>query len=264
MRIKLNIILLLISPYFCQSMYSQLSFPKDTDDRKIVSTLFEGNWSEKDSTCQWTPNLSERIQFGSEPTDTLHTKIDTVFNYKEDNLKKIILTSTYARNFDCHACQPSLGMIELSLNEETNTYQISQISKFITKYGTWGEAPKKRGLLQLGEDIYCVTITEYSSGMGREVGITSLFKESKKIFSFCSFDSNNDAVEFDNQKYKYSSTILFEKKSNTVKITKKGKEPNNLGKIIKVNSISTYEYDGEFLTKKSTKDILSKKIKLQE
>jgi len=240
-------------------MYSQISFPKDTDDRKIVSTLFEGNWSEKDSTCQWIPNISERIQFGSEPKDTLHTKIDTVFNYKEDSLKKIILTSTYARDSDCHACQPSLGMIELNLNEETNAYQIIQISKFITKYGTWGEAPKKRGLLQLGKDIYCVKITEYSSGMGREVGFTSLYKDGKKIFSFCSFDSNNDAVEFDNQKYKYSSTIFFDKKSNTIKITKMGNESNDLGKNVKVNSISTYEYDGEFLIKKSTKNVLTKK-----
>lgn len=258
MRIKLNIILLLLSQYLCQSMYSQLSFPKDTDDKKIVSTLFEGNWTEKDSTCQWIPNLSESIQFGSEPKDTLRTKIDTIFNYKEDSLKKIILTSTYARNSNCHACQPSLGIIELSFNEETNTYQISQITKFITKYGTWGETPKKRGLLQLGENIYCVKITEYSGGMGREVGVTSLFKDGKKIFSFYSYDTNNDAEEFDYQKYKYSSTIHFDKKSNTIKITKKGKELNDLGKIVKVDSILTYEYDGEFLIKKSTKDILSK------
>ena len=259
MRIKLNIILLLLSQYLCQSMYSQLSFPKDSDDRKIVSTLFEGNWSEKDSTCQWIPNLSESIQFGSEFKDTLRTKIDTVFNYKEYGLKKIILTSTYVKHFNCHACQPSLGIIELNLNEETNSYEISQISKFISKYGTWGEAPKKRGLLQLGEDIYCIKITEYSNAMGTKYGLTSLFRDGKKIFSFDSFRSNINSVEFKNQEYKYSSTILFDKKSNTIKITKTGKESNDLGKIVKVNSISTYEYDGEFLTKKSTKDILSKK-----
>jgi hypothetical protein len=88
MRIKLNIILLLLSQYFCQSVHSQISFSKDTDDRKIVSTLFEGNWTEKDITCQWIPNLIESIQFGSEPKDTLRTKIDTIFNYKEDHLKK--------------------------------------------------------------------------------------------------------------------------------------------------------------------------------
>ncbi len=256
MKITLKIILLVC---FYQTMHSQISFPKDTDERKIVSTLFEGNWIEKDSTCQWMPNLSESLQFGCEPKDTLRTKIDTVFNYKEYSLKKIILTTTYVENSSCHACQPSLGMIELSLNEDTNTYQIDQISKFITKYGTWGEAPKKRGLLQLGEDIYCVKITEYSNAMGREVGTTSLFKEGKKIFSFCSYDTNNYAVEFDNQKYKYSSTILFDKKSNTIKITKTGKEINDLNKIVKVNSISTYEYDGGFLNKKSTKDILQKK-----
>ena len=258
MKIKLNIILVL-AVCFSQSVRSQITFPKDTDDRKIVSTLFEGNLSEKDSTCQWITNLSESIQFGSDLKDTLRTKIDTIFNYKEDSFRKIILTSTYARNSDCHACQPSLGIIELNLNEETNSYEISQISKFITKYGTWGEAPIKRGLLQLGKDIYCVKITEYSGGMGRKVGVTSLFKDGKKIFCFYSYDTNNDAVEFDYQKYKYSSTILFDKKTNTIKITKKGNESNNLGKIVKVNSISTYEYDGEFLTKKSTKNVLTKK-----
>lgn len=259
MKPNLNIFLLLMSLFFYQSMYSQQSFPKDTDNKKIVSTLFEGNWTEKDSTCQWIPNLSESIQFGSEPKDTLRTKIDTIFNYKEDSLKKIILTSTYARNSNCHACQPSLGIIELSLNEETNTYQISQINKFITKYGTWGDAPKKRSLLQLGENIYCVKITEYSGGMGRDVGVTSLYKDGKKIFSFYNYDTNYGTVEFDYQKYKYSSNIIFDKKTNTLKITKKGNESNDFGKIVKVNSISTYKFDGEFLTRVSTKDILPKK-----
>jgi hypothetical protein len=258
MKIKLNIILIL-SVCFNQLIYSQITFPKDIDERMIVSILFEGNWSEKDSTFQWIPNLSESLQFGCEPKDTLRTKIDTVFNYKENSLKKIILTTTYVENSSCHACQPSLGMIELTLNADTDTYQIDQISKFITKYGTWGETPKKRGLLQIGEVNYCVKITEYSNGMGSEVGTTSLFKDGKKIFSFCSYDTNYDAVEFDYQKYKYSSTIFYDIKTNTIKITKSGKEFNELNKIVKVNSISTYKYDGEFLTKKSTKNILEKK-----
>jgi hypothetical protein len=51
--------------------------------------------------------------------------------------------------------------------------------------------------LQLRENIYCVKITEYSSGMRREVGVTSLFKDGKKIFSFYSYDTYNDNVEID-------------------------------------------------------------------
>lgn len=257
MKIKLNIILIL-SVCFNQLLYSQITFPKDINERMIVSTLFEGNWSEKDSTFQWIPNLSESLQFGCEPKDTLRTKIDTVFNYKENSLKKIILTTTYVENSSCHACQPSLGMIELTLNADTDTYQIDQITKFITKYGTWGEAPKKRSVFQLSESDYCIKITEYYSGGGVEGESTSLFKDGKKIFSFRSY-LNETAFGNENMNSRFSTSIFYDKKTNKIKIIKKGKEANSAGKIVKINSISTYEYDGEFLIKNSTKNILPKK-----
>jgi hypothetical protein len=252
-------LLLVFLLHFGQTSVAQIIFPKNTDDKKIVSAIFEGSWVEKDSTCRWIPNFCESIQFGADRKDTLQTKIDTVFHYKEDNLKKIILTSTFKFNSTCHACQPSLGIIELRLDEDSNSYIIERVNKFITGYGTWGEAPKKRSLLQLGEDIYCVKITEYSGAFGREVGVTSLYKEGKKIFSYYCYDTNNDGVEFDFQKYKFTASIRFDRKSNTVKITKTGKEINDSGKIVKVNTISSYKYDGEFLIKEYTRNLKLKK-----
>jgi hypothetical protein len=254
MKIRINILLIAFSLYFGQTLYAQTSFPKNTDDKKIVSAIFEGTWVEKDTTCRWIPNFSESIQFDSNPKDTLLTKIDTIFKYKEYDLKKIILTSTFKFNNVCHACQPYLGMIELRFDEVNDSYIIERVNKYITGYGTWGEAPKKRSLFQLGEDIYCVKITEYSSGGGREVGVTSLYKEGKKIFSFYCYDSNSDGVEFDYQKYKFSSNIRFDKKSNTIKITKTGKEQTESGKIVGVNTISSYKYDGEFLIREYTRN----------
>lgn len=55
------------------------------------------------------------------------------------------------------------------------------------------------------------------------------------------------------------SLSCTENKRDTVKITKRSKEFKDLGKIVNVNSVSTYEYYGEFLTKKFTKNILKKK-----
>jgi hypothetical protein len=259
MRSKSILVFFLASFFICQIGYSQIFFSKNIDDKDIVAKLFETKYNEVDSTFKWIPNLSESIQFGSTTKDTLITFIDTVFNYNEyTTKKKIILTSTNTFNNNCHGCQSSLGMIVLSFNVDKDSIQVDKISKFITYYGTWGKAPKKRGLLQLDKDLYCVKITEYYSGMGLEDGITSLYRDCKKIFSFNSYGTNNDAVEFDYQKYKYRCTIRFDKKSNTIKINKIGKETDNSGDIVNVNLILTYKYDGEFLEKISTINQLNK------
>jgi len=73
---------------------SQITFPKDTDYKDIVAKLFETKYNPSDSTYMWFPNVGESVQFISEHTkDTLFTKIDTVFNYKENNSwKRLILT----------------------------------------------------------------------------------------------------------------------------------------------------------------------------
>lgn len=260
MQSKTILATLLISFFTCLMGFSQVSFQRDTDEKTIIAKLFETKYNPVDSTFMWIPNVSESIQFGTSIKDTLRTEIDTVFNYKDAyNEFKIILTTTYKFNDNCHGCQPILGIIELKSNDAKDSLNVSNTSKFVARYGTWGEAPKKRSLLQLGEDLYCVKITEYSSGMGYEAGVTSLYKDCKKIFSISSYATNNDAVEFDYQKHKYASTIQFDKKTNTIKIAKKGTEPNDSGKIIKVNCITTYKYDGEFLDKVSTVNLIPKK-----
>lgn len=230
--------------------YSQVYYPKKIDENKIVSELFDAKWFEKDSTNRWIPSISESIKFDVTQKDTLRTKIDTVFNYKQDNIDyKIILTKTYKFNDVCHACQPVLGIIELRSIETKDTIFVTNMNKFVTRFGTWGEAPKKRSLMQLNEDLYCVKITEYSSGMGMEVGLTSIYYNCNKIFSIKSYESNFDAVEFEYQKYRYSSKIYFDKKSKTIKIIKKGSKPNKMNRIEKINTIDTYKFSGEFLEK---------------
>ena len=258
MKIKIKILLLTFSLNLGQTLYAQISFPKNTDDRKIVSTIFEGHWVEKDSACQWIPNFSERIQFGADSKDTLRTKIDTIFNYKEYNLRKIILTTTFATGSSCHACQPSLGMIELRLDEDNNSYIIERVNKYITGYGTWGEAPKKRNIFQLDDNNYCIKIIENYSGGGSDGEYTSLFKEGKKIFSFCSY-LNETTFEYNRMNRRFRTSIYFDKKTNRIKIIKKGKEKNDSGKIVKVNSNSSYKYDGEFLIKEYTRNLKAKK-----
>ena len=266
MKIKYNFVLCLFL-VINQLTFSQITFHKNIDDKDIVATLFETKYNPKDSTFKWIPNVSESVQFTGEHTkDTLFTKIDTVFNYKENDAgNRLILTSTNTSNSNCHACQPSLGLIELSLNEEKQEYQLNYVQKFVTKYGTWGETPKKRSIFKIAEDVFCLKITEYYMGGGVEVEQTSLFRDGKKIFSFKSYLSE---TAFGNEKLnsKYSTTLYYDKKNNTVKITKKGKDAikevvrngETYLDVVPVNQISSYKYDGEFLTKISTINLIKK------
>lgn len=255
MKSKPIFLSLFISLFICQISLSQVSFIMNTSDTTIVEKLFETKYNEKDSTFKWIPNLSERIQFDTTIRDTLRTKIDTVFNYNDS---KIILTTTYKFNDICHSCQPVLGIIELMSNEAKDSINVNRLSKFVARCGTWGEPPKKRSVFQLGEFDYCIKITEYYSGGGVEGESTFLLKDGKKIFSFLSY-LNETAFENENMNSRFSASISYDKKTNKIKIIKKGKEANNAGKIAKVNSITTYKYDGEFLEKISTVNILPKK-----
>lgn len=165
-----------------QLTFSQIKFPKNIDDKDVLAKLFETKYNPKDSTFKWIPNVSESVQFNWEHTrDTLITKIDTVFNFKEGDVsKRLILTTTNTFNNNCHACQPSLGLIELSLDEEKQLYQLNYAQKFVTKYGTWGETPQKRSIFKLAEDIFCLKIIENYMGAGVEGEQTSLYKDGKK------------------------------------------------------------------------------------
>jgi hypothetical protein len=111
---------------------AQITFPKNIDPKDVVAQLFETKFNPADSTFNWIPNISESVQFTWEhKKDTLITNIDTVFNYKNfyDN-KKIILTYTNTFNNSCHACQPSLGLIGLSLDDE-NVFSNLSTNEFI-------------------------------------------------------------------------------------------------------------------------------------
>jgi hypothetical protein len=261
MKCKLNILLCFIFLYAYNSAHAQITFPKNVDLKDVVAQLFETKYNPVDSTFIWIPNVSESVQFTWEhKKDTLITKIDTVFNYKNfyDN-KKVILTYTNTFNNSCHACQPSLGLIGLSLDEEKNEYKLEYVQKFVTKSGTWGEPPSKREIIQLSDIENALIITEEYSGSGVEAKSSSIFIDGNKIFSFITSFSDAGAREFENQRTRYKQYISFDKKRKLIKIVKKGKEPNQKGKIVPVDSVSYYNFEDGFLNKKSTTDLLIKK-----
>lgn len=246
---------------FCQIAHSQITFIKNVDPKDVVAQLFETKYNPSDSTFKWIPNVSESVQFTWEhKKDTLITKIDTVFNYKNfyDN-KVVILTYTNTFNNRCHACQPSLGLIGLNLDEEKNEYKLDYVKKFVTKSGTWGQPPLMRGLIQLSETEKAIIITEEYSGSGVEAKLSTIFIDGNKIFSCVTSYSDAGAVEFEYQRTRYKQYISFDKKRNLLKITKKGKEPNVKGKMVPVHSISYYNYEDGFLNKKSMLNLLPKK-----
>jgi hypothetical protein len=247
--------------YFSNLANAQITFPKNIDPKDVVAQLFETKFNPADSTFNWIPNISESVQFTWEhKKDTLITNIDTVFNYKNfyDN-KKIILTYTNTFNNRCHACQPSLGLIGLSLDDEKNEYKLDYVHKFVTKLGTWGQPPSNRGIIQLSDTENALIITEEYSGSGVEAKSSSIFINGNKIFSFITSYSDAGALEFEYQRTRYKQYISFDKKRNLLKIIKKGKEPNQKGKIVPVHSVSYYNFEDGFLNKKSTLNVLNKK-----
>ncbi len=261
MKIKFRILILLTIQSSFQVAHSQITFPKNVDAKDIVAQLFETKYNAIDSTFRWIPNVSESVQFTWEhKKDTLITMIDTVFDYK--NLyddKRVILTYTNTFNNSCHACQPSLGLIGLSWNEEKKEYKLDYFQKFVNKFGTWGQPPSKRRIIQLSETDKALMITEEYNGSGIEAESSSVFIDGYKIFSCISSYSDADAHEFEYQRTRYKQYIGFDKKKNLIKITKKGKEPNSKGKIVPVHNVTYYNFEDGFLDKKSTLNLSSKK-----
>lgn len=246
---------------FCQESHSQITFSKNIDPKDIISQLFESKYNPVDSTFKWIPNVSESVQFTWEhKKDTLITKIDTVFNYKDlYSNRMVILTYTNTFNNNCHACQPSLGLIGLSLDEDKNEYKLDYIQKYVIKIGTWGQPPSKRRIIQLSETEKALLITEEYSGSGVEVETSYIFINGNKIFNFVNFYSDAGALEFEYQRTRYKQYISFNKKKKLLQITKKGKEPNVKGKIVPVHSVSYYNYEDGLLNKKSILNLLTKK-----
>ena len=68
-------------------LFSQIQFDKSDSDYKIISQLFDAKMIEKDTSFYWFPNSIESVQFDSSMSDTLFTKIDTIFKH---DLKKIL------------------------------------------------------------------------------------------------------------------------------------------------------------------------------
>lgn len=261
MKCKLNILLCFIFLNSYNSAHAQITFPKNVDPKDVVAQLFETKYNPVDSTFIWIPNVSESVQFTWEhKKDTLITKIDTVFNYKNfyDN-KKVILTYTNTFNNSCHACQPSLGLIGLSLDEEKNEYKLEYVQKFVTKSGTWGEPPSKREIIQLSDIENALIITEEYSGSGVEAKSSSIFIDGNKIFSFITSYSDEGSKEFEYQRTRYKQYIGFDKKKNLLKIIKKGKERNKNGKIVPIHNVTYYNFKDGFLGKTSTLNLLYKK-----
>lgn len=256
-------IFFITSLFLINFLFSQTQFEKFDSDYKIISQLFDAKMIEKDTSFYWFPNSSECVQFDTSKNDTLFTKIDTIFRH---DLKKIYLTKTYKSNFTCHACQPSLGIIELQYDELNEKYNVLICNKYVNNYGTWGESPKERYLMQISPDVYASIVVENYSGMGVETKITSIYVNGKKVFSFKSF-LEESAFENEKLNSKYTTSISYDKKANTIKIIKKGKDAmkevirngNKYFEVIPVNQISTYKFDGEFFEKISTKNIITKK-----
>lgn len=243
------------------SSHSQITFPKEIDNREIVAQLFETKYNPVDSTFRWIPNVSESVQFTWEhKKDTLITMIDTVFDYKNSyDEKRVILTYTNTFNNSCHACQPSLGLIGLSWNEEKREYKLDYFQKFVNKFGTWGQPPSKRRIIQLTETDKALMITEEYNGSGIEAESSSIFVDGYKIFSFVTSYSDEGAKEFEYQRTRYKQYIGFDKKKNLIKITKKGKEPNSKGRIVPIHNVTYYNFEGGFLDKTTTINLSSKK-----
>ena len=241
--------------------FSQVYFPKNIDEKSLVSKLFEANWIQEDSTFRWIPNLGESIEFSNNlRKDTLRTKIDTLFNYYESGIKKkMILLSTNTYGDICHSCQPTMGIIDLSFDDLKDSLKLESFSKNIGHFGSWGKSPNEKSLQKIKKDKYCLKITEYDSYFGIETGVTSLIIGTEKVYSFVSYISNHDAVEFDREKYSFKSTIQYDAKTDTLRIIKRGKEPNSKGIIIKVHNFTTFGYDERgFFEKISSVNMLKK------
>lgn len=240
-----NTILILTLLSFNLSNSQEFSFPINENYNKIIKTLFEGE-SVSDNECKWKLNVSDKFQFGAFDKDSLYTVCDTIFKFKvNDNLNTLLITSTYGKNETCHACSPSLGIIQLEKNDEENKLIVKDFRKYITKYGTWGE-PGKVSLLKIGENEFCIKVSSSYTGMGVSGDYDSLFYNGEKILTYTSYEDNSGSTDEESRMFNYSTKISIDK-SFKITLKKIGTEiDEKTGKKIKVNTISNFILlDGE-------------------
>ena len=64
-----------------------------------------------------------------------------------------------------------MGIIELQFDELNENIMFLFVINMLNNYGTWGESPKERYLMQISPDTYASIVVENFSGMGVETKI---------------------------------------------------------------------------------------------
>lgn len=249
-------VLIIMSLLLCNKINAHdIYFSPNRFEQEVICKLFEGEWTDNENVCKWTPNVSEKWQFGVDISNNyvFYTKLDTVFHFEADGTKYImIITATYTLGNDgvfesCHVCAPVLSFIQLRYDNVDGAYKLDCFVKFMEKIGAWGKPPEDIKLVQFGKDLYCIKIVNVFSNDGTSEEYTSLYYKGKNILSFPSSESNINSLSEDSYEYKTEMRVDKETKTvivNSININYKGRDINdNPIKDKTTNGIVRYAYN---------------------
>ncbi len=215
------------------------SFPMQVTATEVANGVLGGMSLSSDEYIQWT---------SSEGT-TYHCKPDSVFRFIRGGKKimLIVLVSKIKEAWggfeECHACKPTIGMIELVFDDAARIWNIKRTNKKMGEHGAWGEPPTY-SLVFLWDDQYCLLIDENYVMQGVSTNTHTLYLNGIEALAYTRAEDNGGEEEEGSRKY-YSfeslPTVIANEKKLLLSVF--GKIPKN-GKVVPVNAKKIYVLSG--------------------
>lgn len=245
---KIYLFILLFLGYFHQLTAQEISFTPNTSQYEIIATLFEGRWDSLKQECVWKPNLGERFDFEEFHTDFLYTHLVKIFHYYiRNDLYILFVTSTYSKDDNGEypynvIYSPNMSIILLKYDESKAKINVELFKKHVSYFGSRGVTPIDISLVQIGNDKYCIKVVDYSDVTRQYTEeFTTLYYQGNKVLRFIS----HNIYDY----FEYTTTITIDKATQRITLHKKGTEAkynqiDNIPKIIPIDEIKTYQFDG--------------------
>ena len=215
--------------------------------KDLLLDFFKGEWDNETNTCKWKNELATDVD-----NKYVYAKVDTIINFVSGQIqKKIIIINSYEKNsyqsgnkepfyVMCHACAPSLSIIELKRNLNSKNWEIENSNKFGGKCGNWG-APANYELLNLWDNRFCILTKVRYSNRGNGEESIDFFLNCQPVLSTVSRDGSTEGQNEKPLYYSYKTIFSVDKIKKQLVTINRGTDYNSeLDKIINVNKTTRY------------------------
>lgn len=246
----MNKLSIIISFVILTTSISFESFGKNlsnTNKEQILKILFNKNNEVKNNEIvhQINNDILKKFDIDTEEKN-FYTKI--IYSKEIKPFEYIIITSTKGDSWECHACSPIIGVLEVK--EKNKNFYITTPFSYVDKIGTWGEAPNPE-IIKIGKNNFGILFNSAYTGMGMTVEAQTIIAKVNNKFKNIinlndTYQDNFGACGDDlpSPCYKYQSKIVFPNLKNKlfsdIIVTKEGTTIDQNNKIKKFKEVKKY------------------------